>query len=93
MALDLTQATDEQRARFATILHHHGAEECPKCAAPIPIEGVTAMEGSTEAGTGCNLVSVACYLCGAEVQIVHSWHPLEVDDIDELLGILEKDWR
>ena len=92
MSIDFSQASKDERDRFAQLLEKHDAQNCKSCGAPIVIEGCNASEGNTECGTEFSVISVACSACGADVVTASSW-TCGYANVCEFLDDLEWEWE
>lgn len=82
---------DTQQARLKQILQTHQAEFCPACNHEIGLGDIAWNEASTEAGTPVSTIEIQCVICQTEIKWLHSW--TGIDDIDDLLDIIEDNWR
>ena len=92
MNLNFSQATQEEREEFSTLLVKHNAQNCKSCGSRIVIEGCCSSGSSTESGTEFSAMSVACVVCGTPVVTKDSWYICGHDDVSNFLQDLTEEW-
>jgi len=76
--------------RLKAVLRQHKAERCT-CGHRIGFGDIAWNNGSTEYGTEYCVVEIQCVACDREIAHIDSWYP-GIDNREELLGVLERDW-
>lgn len=86
-----TKQEIKEDKRFAAILKEHRATNCPNCAKKIDRNDISWNNPSTEAGTPFCVIDIICIECKKSIAHVNSWYP-SIEDFDEVLYVLERDW-
>lgn len=81
----------QQNKELVRLLLEHNARRC-KCGHRIGWGDIAWNNGNTEAGTGYSMVVIQCEACQAGIAKINSWYP-EIEDRDDLLYVLGKDWE
>jgi hypothetical protein len=83
---------DALDTRLSAVMEAHGASLCRHCGRALDRGDLAWNGGQTEAGTQWSVVEIICQACSQEAARVSSWYA-PCDDLDEAIGILERDWE
>lgn len=78
--------------RLREILDAHGSSLCKECGRDLDRGDVAWNSASTEYGTPYSVIEIICQACDTEALHLESWYP-GIDDFEEALRVLEKDWE